>query len=272
VDKPDVTGREQILLVHAKKIVLAPDVELAVIARKTPGFSGADLANAINEAALLAARKDRDAVTMEDLEDAVDRIMGGLEKKNRVINPKEKHIVAYHETGHALVATFTPGCRRRAQDLHRAARIGALGWTQQLPTEDRYLMTQPELLGKIDVLLGGRAAERLVFGETSTGAHNDLQRATDIARAMVAEYGMGKTLGPATYPRQNRPMFLSPDQTDLAGREYSEATAGRIDVEVKEILEAADIRVDALLAGKRDVLNRVATGAPGQGNPRRSGL
>ena len=259
VDKPDVTGREQILLVHAKKIVLAPDVELAVIARKTPGFSGADLANAINEAALLAARKDKDAVGMPDLEEAVDRIMGGLEKKNRVINPKEKKIVAFHESGHALVATFTPG----SDAVHKISivprGIGALGWTQQLPTEDRYLMTQPELLAKIDVLLGGRAAERLVFGETSTGAHNDLQRATDIARAMVAEYGMGKTLGPATYPRQNRPMFLSPEQASLGGREYSEATAGRIDVEVKEILEAADIRVDALLAGKRDVLNRVAT-------------
>jgi len=259
VDKPDVTGREQILLVHAKKVVLAPEVDLSIIARKTPGFSGADLANVVNEAALLAARKDRDAVTMEDLEDAVDRIMGGLEKKNRVINPKEKHIVAYHETGHALVATFTPG----ADAVHKISivprGIGALGWTQQLPTEDRYLMTQPELLGKIDVLLGGRAAERLVFGETSTGAHNDLQRATDIARAMVAEYGMGKTLGPATYPRQNRPMFLSPDQTDLAGREYSEATAAQLDAEIKEILEAADERVGDLLAGKREILDRVAT-------------
>ena len=259
VDKPDVTGREQILLVHAKKVVLAPEVDLSIIARKTPGFSGADLANVVNEAALLAARKDRDAVTMEDLEDAVDRIMGGLEKKNRVINPKEKHIVAYHETGHALVATFTPG----ADAVHKISivprGIGALGWTQQLPTEDRYLMTQPELLGKIDVLLGGRAAERLVFGETSTGAHNDLQRATDIARAMVAEYGMGKTLGPATYPRQNRPMFLSPDQTGLAGREYSEATAAQLDAEIKEILEAADERVGDLLAGKREILDRVAT-------------
>jgi cell division protease FtsH len=256
VDKPDVKGREEILAVHAKKIVLAEDVDLSVIARKTPGFSGADLANAVNEAALLAARKDKSAVGMPDLEEAVDRIMGGLEKKNRVINPKEKRIVAFHETGHALVATLTAG----ADAVHKISivprGIGALGWTQQLPTEDRYLMTQSELLTKIDVLLGGRAAERLVFGDTSTGAHNDLQRATDIARAMVAEYGMGRTLGPATYPRPNQPVFLSPGQG--AGREYSEATAARLDTEVTELLEAADARVAELLAGRRELLDRVA--------------
>ena len=258
VDRPDVKGREEILQVHAKKVVLAPSVALSVIARKTPGFSGADLANAVNEAALLAARKNKDAVDMDDLEEAVDRIMGGLEKKNRVINPKEKKIVAYHETGHALVATFTPG----ADAVHKISivprGIGALGWTQQLPTEDRYLMTKNELLGKIDVLLGGRAAERLVFGDTSTGAHNDLQRATDIARAMVAEYGMGATLGPATYPRQARPVFLGPDQTGMGGRDYSEATAARLDIEVKEILETADARVAELLAGRQVLLERVA--------------
>ncbi|OLN26934.1 Cell division protein FtsH [Desulfovibrio sp. DV] len=258
VDRPDVVGREQILRVHAKKIVLAPGVELTVIARKTPGFSGADLANAINEAALLAARKNKDAVDMDDLEEAVDRIMGGLEKKNRVINPKEKRVVAYHEAGHAIVATFTPG----ADAVHKISivprGIGALGWTQQLPTEDRYLMSQTELLGKIDVLLGGRAAERLVFGDVSTGAHNDLQRATDIAMAMVTEYGMGATLGQATYPRQNRPVFLSPDQSGLARREYSEATAARIDAEVKDILEVAYGRVEALLSDRRPELERVA--------------
>jgi len=259
VDRPDVNGREDILRVHAKKVVLAPSVDLSVIARKTPGFSGADLANAVNEAALLAARKNKDAVDMDDFEEAVDRIMGGLEKKNRVINPKEKQIVAFHETGHALVATYTPG----SDAVHKISivprGIGALGWTQQLPTEDRYLMTKTELLGKIDVLLGGRAAERLVFGDISTGAHNDLQRATDIARAMVTEYGMGQTLGPATYPRQARPVFLTPDQSGLAGRDYSEATAARLDIEVKDILEAADARVDALLVGKKELLEKVAT-------------
>jgi cell division protease FtsH len=258
VDRPDVVGREQILRVHAKKVALSPEVDLSIIARKTPGFSGADLANAINEAALLAARKDKDAVGMDDLEEAVDRIMGGLEKKNRVINPQEKKVVAYHEAGHAIVATFTPG----ADAVHKISivprGIGALGWTQQLPTEDRYLMTQTELLGKIDVLLGGRAAERLVFGDVSTGAHNDLQRATDIAMAMVTEYGMGQTLGQATYPRQNRPVFLSSDQSGLAGREYSEATAARVDAEVKTILETAYERVTALLTGRMAVLDRVA--------------
>ncbi len=259
VDKPDVRGREEILEVHARKVTLAPEVELKVIARKTPGFSGADLANVINEAALLAARKNKDAVEMADLEEAVDRIMGGLEKKNRVINPKEKKIVAYHETGHALVASFTAG----ADEVHKISivprGIGALGWTQQLPTEDRYLMTKTELLGKIDVLLGGRGAERLVFGDVSTGAHNDLQRATDIARAMVAEYGMGQTLGPATYPRQSRPVFLTPDQAPLAGKEYSEATAAKLDVEVKEILEASQARVTELLTGKQQLLEKIAT-------------
>jgi cell division protease FtsH len=258
VDRPDVIGREQILRVHARKISLDTEVDLAVIARKTPGFSGADLANALNEAALLAARKNKDAVGMADLEEAVDRIMGGLEKKNRVINPKEKKVVAYHEAGHALVASFTPG----ADAVHKISivprGIGALGWTQQLPTEDRYLMSQTELLGKIDVLLGGRAAERLVFSDVSTGAHNDLQRATDIAMAMVTEYGMGATLGQATYPRQNRPVFLSADQSGLARREYSEATAARVDAEVKSILEAAYERVTALLTGHREVLERVA--------------
>jgi cell division protease FtsH len=258
VDKPDVAGREAILRVHAAKVVLSKDADLAVIARKTPGFSGADLANAINEAALLAARKDKDAVEMADLEEAVDRIMGGLEKKNRVINPKEKQVVAYHESGHAVVASFTPG----ADAVHKISivprGIGALGWTQQLPTEDRYLMTQTELLGKIDVLLGGRGAERLVFGDISTGAHNDLQRATDIARAMVAEYGMGRTLGPATYPRQNRPVFLGTEQGGLAGREYSEATAAKLDLEVKEILEASQERVGALLGQKRELLENIA--------------
>ena len=258
VDKPDVAGREAILRVHAAKVVLSKDADLAVIARKTPGFSGADLANAINEAALLAARKNKDAVEMADLEEAVDRIMGGLEKKNRVINPKEKQVVAYHESGHAVVASFTPG----ADAVHKISivprGIGALGWTQQLPTEDRYLMTQTELLGKIDVLLGGRGAERLIFGDISTGAHNDLQRATDIARAMVAEYGMGRTLGPATYPRQNRPVFLGTEQGGLSGREYSEATAAKLDLEVKEILEASQERVGALLGQKRELLENIA--------------
>ncbi len=258
VDKPDVAGRLAILQVHAKNVKLAPEVDLSVMAKKTPGFSGADLANAVNEAALLAARRDKQAVDMDDLDEAVDRIVAGLEKKNRVINPKEKEIVAYHETGHALTAHFTPG----ADKVHKISivprGIGALGYTQQLPTEDRYLMTKAELLGRIDVLLGGRAAEDIVFGDVSTGAHNDLQRATDIARAMVSEYGMGTTLGPATFPRQNRPVFLAPEQAPLAGREYSEATAARLDLEIKALLDDRLERVSSLLAEKRPALERVA--------------
>jgi cell division protease FtsH len=258
VDKPDVAGRLAILEVHAKNVKLDANADLSTIAKKTPGFSGADLANAINEAALLAARRGKQSVEMADLDEAVDRIVAGLEKKNRVINPKEKEIVAYHETGHALIAHFTPG----ADKVHKISivprGIGALGYTQQLPTEDRYLMTKSELVGRIDVLLGGRAAEALIFGDVSTGAHNDLQRATDIARAMVSEYGMGQTLGPATFPRQNRPVFLSPEQAPLAGREYSEATAASLDQEIKAILSDRLAHVSRLLAGKRPNLERVA--------------
>jgi cell division protease FtsH len=258
VDKPDVTGREAILAVHSKNVKLAPEVDLSVIAKRTPGFSGADLANAVNEAALLAARRNKAAVEMDDMEEAIDRIVAGLEKKNRVINPKEKRIVAFHETGHALVAAFTPG----ADKVHKISivprGIGALGYTQQLPTEDRYLMTEPELLARIDVLLGGRSAEELAFGEVSTGAQNDLQRATDIARAMVSEYGMGATLGLSTYPRQAHPIFLAPEQIPSTGREYSEATAAKLDVEIKDILSARRTRVAELLAHKRDLLDTVA--------------
>jgi cell division protease FtsH len=258
VDRPDVNGREAILKIHVQKVKLAEGVDLKVIAQKTPGFSGADLANIINEAALLAARRNKSAVEMEDLDEAVDRIIAGLEKKNRVINPKEKEIVAYHETGHALVAAFTPG----ADKVHKISiiprGIGSLGHTQQLPTEDRYLMTRQELLGKIDVLLGGRMAEDVIFGDISTGAHNDLQRATDITRAMVSEYGMGKTLGLSTYPRQNRPMFLSPEQAPLVGKEYSEATAAKLDDEVKELITARATGVRELLTNNRALLETVA--------------
>jgi cell division protease FtsH len=258
VDKPDVAGREAILRVHAKNVKLSPQVDLKVVAQRTPGFSGADLANTVNEAALLAARKRKQQVDMQDLEEAVDRITAGLEKKNRVINPKEKEIVAYHETGHALVASFTPG----ADAVHKISiiprGIGALGYTQQLPTEDRYLMTRQELLGKIDVLLGGRIAELIVFGDSSTGAHNDLQRATEIARAMVSEYGMGKTLGLATFPRRNQPLFLNRDQASWAEPEYSEATAAQLDEEIKELLRESETRVKELLTGRRELLEKIS--------------
>jgi len=258
VDRPDVNGREAILKIHVKKVKLADSVDLKVIAQKTPGFSGADLANIVNEAALLAARKNKEAIEMEDLDEAVDRLIAGLEKKNRVINPKEKEIVAYHETGHALIAAFTPGAAKVHKISIIPRGIAALGYTQQLPTEDRYLMTRQELLGKIDVLLGGRMAEELAFSDVSTGAHNDLQRATDIARAMVSEYGMGKTLGLSTYPRQARSLFLSPAQMPAAGKEYSEATAARLDEEVKELISERAGAVKELLSAKRPLLEAIA--------------
>ncbi|GIX49472.1 MAG: ATP-dependent zinc metalloprotease FtsH [Candidatus Tectimicrobiota bacterium] len=259
VDRPDVRGREAILRVHAKHVKLAPDVDLKVLAQRTPGFVGADLANVVNEAALLAARKNKNQVEMADFEEAIDRIVAGLEKKNRVINPRERQIVAVHETGHALVAAFTPGADRVHKISIIPRGIGALGHTQQLPTEDRYLMTRQELLAKIDVLFGGRAAELLVFGEVSTGAQDDLRRATEIARAMVLEYGMGETLGPAAFPRV-RPRFLpepwgyTPDGT----REYSEATARALDLETKKILDERMAHVLQLLRDKRPLLERIA--------------
>ncbi|NLI82257.1 MAG: ATP-dependent metallopeptidase FtsH/Yme1/Tma family protein [Deltaproteobacteria bacterium] len=258
VDRPDVNGREAILKIHAKKVKLGADVDLRLIAQKTPGFSGADLANIMNEAALLAARKNRDAVAMEDLDEAVDRIIAGLEKKNRVINPREKEIVAYHETGHALVAAFTPGSDKVHKISIIPRGIGALGYTQQLPTEDRYLMTRQELLGKIDVLLGGRMAEAIVFGDVSTGAHNDLQRATDVARAMVSEYGMGETLGLSTYPRQKQPVFLGAEHMGYGVKEYSEATAARLDEEVKALMDERAKHVRELLTEKKAVMEEIA--------------
>jgi cell division protease FtsH len=257
VDRPDVKGRRAILDIHSKKIKLHNPADLDVIAQKTPGFSGADLANVINEAALLSARKRKKSVGLEELDEAVDRLIGGLEKKNRVINPKEKEIVAYHEVGHALVAALTPGC----DVVHKISIIprglAALGYTQQRPTEDRYLMSRQELLSKIDVLLGGRVAEQLVFGDVTTGAHNDLQRATDIARAIVSEYGMGETLGLSTYPKNPGPGFLG-QGFGANPREYSEATAHRLDEEVKGILQQRQKRVSDLLNEKRQTLVAVA--------------
>ena len=258
VDRPDINGREAILNIHAQKIKLADDVDLKVIAQKTPGFSGADLANAINEAALLAVRKNKQKVGMEELDEAVDRIIGGLEKKNRVINPKEKKIVAYHEVGHALVAALTS----EAEPVHKISIIprglAALGYTQQRPTEDRYLMSHKELLSKIDVLLGGRVAEKIMFDSVTTGAGNDLMRATDIARAIVSEYGMGETLGLSTYPKQGAPVFLQSQQTFGGGREYSDETAAQLDREVKSILDQREKHVMDLLTSRKETMVKIA--------------
>jgi cell division protease FtsH len=207
VDRPDINGREAILKIHSKN-VLGPEVDLRRIAGRTPGFVGADLANIINEAALLAARNNKEMVELADFDEAIDRVVAGLQKKNRVMNAKEKEIVAFHESGHAIVAESVA----HADPVHKISiiprGIAALGYTQQQPTEDRYLMTRSELLDRLAVLLGGRVAEELVFEEISTGAQNDLQRASDIARAMVTEYGMSDRLGLVSYERPRQPMFL----------------------------------------------------------------
>jgi cell division protease FtsH len=257
IDKPDVKGREAILRIHARNVTLAPDVNLREIAAMTPGFAGADLANAVNEAALLAARRDRDDVGMSEFREAIDRLTGGLERRNRAMNPREKQIVAYHEVGHALVAMSLPNTDPVNKISIIPRGFGALGYTRQLPTEDRYLMTREELLSRVSVLLGGRVAEELIFRDVSTGAQNDLQRATDIARSMITEYGMSERLGLVTYGREPRSPYLQVD----AGRgekEFSEKTAEEIDGEMGKILGDAHERVRRLLGEKRELLEKMA--------------
>jgi cell division protease FtsH len=257
VDRPDINGREAILKIHSRKVVLSPEVDLKKIAARTPGFVGADLANLVNEAALLAARKNKEEVTSAEFDEAIDRVVAGLEKKKRVMSPKEKEIVAYHESGHAIVAESV----EHADPVHKISIIprgvAALGYTQQQPTEDRYLMTKSELLDRMGVLLGGRVAEELVFGEISTGAQNDLQRATDIARSMVTEYGMSARLGLVAYERERRPMFL-PESFTSGGKTYSEEKAAEIDGEISTVVEDTHQRVRGILGEKREVLNTLA--------------
>jgi len=254
VDKPDIKGREAILRLHARAVVLAPNVDLSVIAARTPGFAGADLANIVNEAALLAARKDKNAVEMSDFEEAIDRMVAGLEKRSRVLSDKERDIVAHHEMGHALVAASLG----HADPVHKVTIIprgvAALGMTYQLPTEERFLMTRSELDDRLAVLLGGRVAEELVYGEISTGAHNDLERATEMARLMVMKYGMSERVGLATFG-DRLPMFLKNNAMPWSGeREYSEETARAIDAEVREMLDRTHDRVRGILTAKKAVL------------------
>ncbi len=253
VDRPDRKGRRAILAVHVKKVALSPDVDLEAVAALTPGFTGADLANLVNEAALVATRRRADAITLEDFTAAVERIVAGLEKKNRILTPREREIVAYHEMGHALVASATPG----SDPVHKVSiiprGIGALGYTMQRPTEDRFLMTREELEGKLAVLLGGRAAEHLVFEHLSTGAADDLSRATDIARSMVTRYAMVPELGHATYAEDPQ-SFLGGPMTGLRPREYSDETAREIDRAVREIVGRAFDRARGLLERNRDLL------------------
>ncbi len=255
VDRPDLKGREAILKVHTRKVKLAPDVDLRVIAARTPGMVGADLANVVNEAALLAARKGKNRVEMEDFEEAVDRVIAGLQKKNRYISRREKERVAYHEAGHALVASALPN----ADPVHRISivprGVAALGYTLQLPTEDRYLLTRAELLDRLSVLLGGRVAEEIVYGEVSTGAQNDLEQATEIARAMVMDYGMSEKLGPQTF-RKRESLFLEPMWRHR--EDISEETARLIDQEVAALIKEAHARAQEILSKNRKRLELLA--------------
>lgn len=257
IDRPDIKGREAILKVHTKNVTLAPDVNLAIVAAKTAGFAGADLANIVNEAALRAARKNKSAVDMKDFEDAVDRVVGGLEKRNRVMNPAEKETVAYHEAGHALIAESRRYADRVSKISIIPRGIAALGYTQQLPTEDRYLLKRSELLDRLDVLLGGRVAEELVYGDISTGAQNDLQRATDMARHMITQYGMSERLGHVTFEAPRPSAFLN--VADFSQRAvYSEDTARLIDEEIAKLIAAAHERVKRTLTERRTVLDALA--------------
>jgi cell division protease FtsH len=257
VDRPNIKDREDILKIHTRGVKLSKDVDLKVLAARTPGFVGADLANMVNEAALLAARKNKTEVDMTDFEAAIDRIVAGLEKKRRVMNKKEKEIVAYHECGHTLMAELLP----TTDPVHRVSivqrGIAALGYTLQLPTEDRYLMTRSELLDKLCVMLGGRVAEEIVFSEVSTGAQNDLQRAADIVRSMIKEYGMSEKFGPLTFEKERRPMFLDVGLPS-GPKEYSEETARELDQEVKRLIDESYKKVKEMLTANQDKLKKLA--------------
>ncbi len=256
VDRPDINGREAILKIHSINVTLGPDVDLRRIAGRTPGFVGADLANIINEAALLAARNDKETVDSADFDEAIDRVVAGLQKKNRVMTAQEKEIVAFHESGHAIVAESV----EHADPVHKISiiprGIAALGYTQQQPTEDRYLLTRSELIDRLAVLLGGRVAEEVVFNEISTGAQNDLQRASDIARAMVTEYGMSDLLGLVSYGSPRKALFMP--EGFSTGKNYSETKAAQIDDEITRIVDEAHQRVRKILSERRTVLDDLA--------------
>jgi cell division protease FtsH len=253
VDRPDRIGRTAILEVHARKVALATELDLKAVAALTPGFTGADLANLVNEAALVATRRGADAVTLADFTAAIERIVAGLEKKNRLLNPREREVVAYHEMGHALVALMC----KRCDPVHKVSIIprgvGALGYTMQRPIEDRFLMTSEELEEKMAVLLGGRAAERLVFGHSSTGAADDLAKVTDIARSMVTRYAMVPELGHVSYESESS-AFLGEDATPFRTRNYSDDTAREIDTAVRGIVQGAFDKALAILSEERDAL------------------
>jgi cell division protease FtsH len=259
VDRPDKKGRTEILKVHMKKVQLDADVDPEAVAALTPGFTGADLANLVNEAALLATRRGAKAVAMTDFNNAVERMVAGLEKRNRLLNPKEREIVAYHEMGHALIALSLPG----VDPVHKVSIIprgvGALGYTIQRPIEDRFLMTREELENKMAVLLGGRAAELIVFNHLSTGAADDLRRITDIARSMVTRYGMSERLGSVAYERDPGNFLAGADRPyPMREREYADETAASVDEEVRAIVDRVFERAQGILKARRAILDRAA--------------
>jgi cell division protease FtsH len=256
LDRPDLKGREKILAVHARQVTLGSEVDLVQVAARTAGLAGADLANLVNEAALLAARRGKDAVDMHDFEEATDRVIAGMEKKTRVMNPAEKETVAYHEAGHAVTAEFRKHADRVAKVSIIPRGIAALGYTQQLPTEDRYLLKKSELLDRLDVFLGGRVAEEIMFGDISTGAQNDLQLATDMARHMVTQYGMSQRLGLAAFEQSGAPSLYPGGLSER--RPYSEQTAQEIDSEIVKLLAESRERVRATLIERRDLLDQLA--------------
>ena len=257
VDRPDLSGRQKILEIYAAKIRLDTEVNLKQIATRTPGFAGADLANLVNEAALLAARNNRETVTQADFNEAIERVVAGLEKKSRVLNDKEKKIVAYHEVGHALVGAVMPGGGRVAKISIVPRGMAALGYTLQMPTEDRFLMSESELRDQIATMLGGRAAEEVVFNSITTGASNDLQRATDLAERMVTTYGMSDILGPLAYEKGQQNNFLGQGMGNPR-RMVSDETAKAIDEEVKSIVENAHQQALDILNRNRDLLEQIA--------------
>ena len=256
VDRPDLSGRQKILEIYAKKVKLSPEVELKEIATRTPGFAGADLANLVNEAALLAARDHRETVDQADFKEAIERVVAGLEKKSRVLSDKEKKIVAYHEVGHALVGAVMPGGGKVAKISIIPRGMAALGYTLQMPTEDRFLMDESELRDQIATLLGGRSAEEVVFGSITTGASNDLQRATDLAERMVTTYGMSKILGPLAYEKGQQNAFLGESMNPR--RMVSDDTAQAIDEEVKAIVEQGHNQALMILKNNLDLMESIA--------------
>lgn len=256
LDKPDQKGREGILKIHARGKPLAGDVDLNMVARRTPGFTGADLENVLNEAAILAARAEKKEITMEEVEEAADRVIAGPEKKSRVISDREKSIIAHHEVGHAILSQILP----YADKVHKISilpRGMALGYTLQLPLEDKYLVTKGQALDQITVMLGGRVAEEMIFNEMTSGAHNDLERATDLAKKMVTEFGMS-TLGPRTFGRKDRQIFLGRDIAEM--KDYSEQTADAIDREIEKLINACYVQAKEWLAKNRTKLEEIAKG------------